>query len=136
MPASTDVFGARILIVDDQDCNVRLLLHTLRRGGHVAVSSTTNPFAVAAMQRENHYDLIILDLQMPGMSGFEVMEGLLPVAGEEDGAAVLVLSADPSQEPRALLAGASGFLSKPFRLTDVLDQARLLLQARKPVASF
>jgi CheY-like chemotaxis protein len=130
MPASTDVFSARILIVDDQECNVRLLEHALHRGGHVAVSSTTDPLEVNALQRLNRYDLIILDLQMPGMSGFDVMKALPPAAGEEKDAAVLVLSADPSQEARALVAGASGFLSKPFRLPDVLSQARLLLEAR------
>jgi CheY-like chemotaxis protein len=128
MPASTDVFSARILIVDDQDCNVRLLEHALRRGGHVAVSSTTKPVAVHALQRQNRYDLIILDLQMPGMNGFEVMQDLLAV--EEPRAAILVLSADPSQEARALTAGASGFLSKPFLLANVLDRARHLLEAR------
>jgi adenylate cyclase len=134
MPASTDVFGARILIVDDQECNVRLLEHALRRGGHVAVSSTTDPLAVCALQRQNRYDLILLDLQMPRMNGLEVMKELDAVEGER--AAILVLSADPAQQTRALQAGARGFLSKPFILAGVLEQARLLLESRGLVASY
>ena len=119
MPGSTDAFGARILIVDDQECNVRLLEYALRRGGYVAVASTTDPLEVCALHRQNHYDLILLDLQMPRMNGFEVMEGLGNVEGEAR-AVVLVLTADPAQKARALEAGASGFLSKPFVLAEVL----------------
>lgn len=127
MPASTEFSGARILIVDDQECNVRLLEYALRRDGYVAISSTTDPRAVGALQRQNRYDLILLDLQMPRMNGFEVMKELEAVDGER--AAVLVLSADPAQNARAMQAGARGFLSKPFLLASVLEQARLLLES-------
>ena len=120
---STDAFHARILIVDDQDSNVRLLEFALRRGGYVAVTSTSDPLEVCVLHRQNHYDLILLDLQMPRMNGFEVMEGL----ANEDKVAVLVLSADPTQRVRALEAGARGFLSKPFVLADVLTRVHLLL---------
>lgn len=123
MLGSTDVFGARILIVDDQESNVRLLEFTLRRGGYVAVASTTNPFEVCALHRQNRYDLILLDLQMPGMNGFEVLEGLK----NEETVSVLVLSADPAQMVQALAAGAKGFLSKPFVLTEVLARVHLIL---------
>ena len=127
MPASADVFRARILLVDDQECNVRLLEYALRRGRYVAVSSTTNPLEVCELHRQNRYDLILLDLQMPGMNGLEVMEGLGKVEGV-DKAAVLVLSADPAQMAQALKAGASGFLSKPFHLDEVLRQIQLTLE--------
>ena len=120
---STDAFHARILIVDDQDSNVRLLGYALRRGGYVAVASTTDPLEVCALHRQNHYDLILLDLQMPRMNGFEVMEGL----GCEDEVAVLVLSADPTQRLPALEAGARDFLSKPFVLADVLKRVHMML---------
>jgi DNA-binding response OmpR family regulator len=127
MPGCTEALRARILIVDDQESNVRLLEFALRRGGYVAVTSTTNPLDVCALHRENHYDLILLDLQMPLMNGFEVLEGLGKVEGE-DSVAVLVLSADPSQKVRALEAGAREFLSKPFVLADVLLRVRLMLE--------
>jgi CheY-like chemotaxis protein len=123
MPVSTDAFRARILIVDDQESNVRLLEFALRRGGYVAVASTTDPVEVCALHRQNHYDLILLDLQMPHMNGFEVMAGL----ANEDKVTILVLSADPTQSARALEAGARGFLSKPFVLADVLKRVHLML---------
>jgi DNA-binding response OmpR family regulator len=127
MPGSTDVFRAKVLIVDDQEANVRLLEYALRRGGYVAVSSTTDPLEVCALHRQIRYDLILLDLQMPRMNGFEVMEGLGKVEGE-DKVAILVLTADPAQMARALEAGARGFLSKPFVLAEVLLRVHLMLE--------
>ena len=131
MPQSTDGSAVRILIVDDQASNVRLLELTLRRGGYEEVASTTDPKQVAALHRENRYDLILLDLQMPGMNGFEVMEQLR----ETDGTHVpliLVISADPSSMLATLQAGCDGFLSKPFQLPDVLAHVEKLLGARPP----
>jgi CheY-like chemotaxis protein len=124
MPASIDVFRGRILIVDDQESNVRLLEFALRRGGYVAVDTTTDPVAVSALHRQNRYDLILLDLQMPHMNGFEVMKDL----GREATASILVLSADPYQRVPAQEAGAGGFLSKPFLLADVLTLVRGMLE--------
>lgn len=127
MPGSTEVLGARILIVDDQESCVRLLEHTLHRGGHVAVSSTSNPLEVCALHRANRYDLILLDMQMPRMNGIEVLQALRSL--EEEGAvAVLVLTADPALMARALEAGATGFLSKPFVLGEVQMCVRLMLE--------
>ena|SRR5688572_27191843 len=127
MPALTDVFSARILIVDDQESNVRLLEHTLRRGGYVAVSSTVDSREVCALHCRNHYDLILLDIQMPHMNGFEVLEGLRSLE-EENAVAILVLTADPAQMVRALESGATGFVSKPFVLAEIRDCVRLMLE--------
>ena len=124
MPTPIDVLRARILIVDDQQANLRLLEFALRRGGYVAVSSTANPLEVCALHRENPFDLILLDIQMPRMNGFEVLKALV----EEQTVAVLVLTADPAQMVRALEAGATGFLSKPFVLAEVLTCVRLMLE--------
>jgi DNA-binding response OmpR family regulator len=131
MSTFTDVFDARILIVDDSESNVRLLEFTLRRAGYLAVSSTTEPLQVAALHRQHPYDLILLDLQMPRMSGFEVMAALSDVEDVES-AAVLILSADPSQRSSAMQAGAADFISKPFDLTEVLLRVRRLLETRMP----
>ena len=115
-----------ILIVDDQQSNVRLLEYTLRRGGFDSITSTTDPRAVTALHRDHHYDLILLDLVMPGMDGFQVMEGLAEI--EEGGELpVLVMSADPRHEARAMQAGARDFISKPFVLTEVLARVSSLL---------
>ena len=71
-----DILDASILIVDDQESNVRLLEQLLADTGYTRVSSTMDPREVCALHRKNRYDLILLDLQMPGMDGFQVMEGL------------------------------------------------------------
>jgi len=75
----------RILIVDDQLSNVRLLEHTLRRAGFLDVTSTTDPCAVTNLHLEHAYDLILLDLQMPEMNGFDVMQQLRTTTGEDPG---------------------------------------------------
>lgn len=131
MNESTDPLRSAILVVDDQESNVRLLEHTLRRGGYVAVTSTTDPSAVCALHEENHYDLILLDLQMPVLSGFGVMEALRCLTGR-DRPAILVLSADPSSRLPSLEAGATSFLSKPFVLADVLSTVKSILETGRP----
>lgn len=126
MTSFTEPSAARILIVDDQPSNVRLLEFTLRRGGYVNVSSTTEPVEVCALHVQNRYDLILLDLQMPRMNGFEVMEALKSESVES--VPVLVLSADPSQLVPVLEAGGADFLAKPFELSEVLLRVRRLME--------
>ena len=118
-----DILNASILIVDDQDANVQLLARMLGEAGYARVASTKNPLEVCSLHRRNSYDLILLDLQMPRMNGFEVLEGLT----NEAAVSVLVLSADPAHMARALAAGAKGFLSKPFVLAEVLSRVNLML---------
>ena len=77
MVTTADILNASVLIVDDQEANVQLLEQLLRDAGYVHIASTMNPREVFALHRKNHYDLILLDLQMPGMDGFQVMEGLM-----------------------------------------------------------
>jgi CheY-like chemotaxis protein len=126
MPALIEDSSAPILIVDDQPSNVCLLEHILRRGGYSAVTSTNDPRKVPALHLQNRYALIILDLQMPHMNGFEVMASLKSVA---TGILVpiLVMSANPAQMVTALEAGAASFLGKPFVLADVLLHVHHLL---------
>jgi len=124
-----DILNASILIVDDQQINVSLLEQTLREAGYASVASTTNPREVCALHRKNRYDLILLDLQMPGMDGFQVMEGLK--TNHEDGyLPVLVITAQPGHKLRALQAGAKDFISKPFDLPEVLMRVRNMLEVR------
>jgi len=128
MDAST-LLHASILIVDDQPANVALLEQTLGEAGYDNVASTMDPREVVALHREHGYDLILLDLQMPGMDGFEVMEGLK--ASVTDGwLPVLVLTAEPGHKLRALQAGARDFLSKPFDLVEVKTRIRNMLEVR------
>jgi PAS domain S-box-containing protein len=124
-----DIFAARILIVDDQDANVRLLERLLREAGYTGVSSTMDPLQVCALHRRDDYDLILLDLQMPWMDGFQVMAALQ--AGAADSyLPVIVLTAQPGHKLRALLAGAKDFISKPFDLLEVKTRIHNMLEVR------
>ncbi len=76
MVSPADILSARILVVDDQEANVRLLEGMLSIAGYTSVESTTNPNGVCELHRQRRYSLILLDLQLPGMFGFQVMEGL------------------------------------------------------------
>ena len=129
MVTESDILNASVLIVDDQESNVILLEQMLREAGYTRVTSTMNPQEVCALNRKNRYDLILLDLQMPGMDGFQVMEGLKTNAA--DGyLAVLVITAQPGHKLRALQAGAKDFISKPFDLIEVRTRIHNLLEVR------
>ena len=129
MISSADILHGNILIVDDQAPDVLLLEQMLRGAGYARVTSTRDPQAVCALHRDNHYDLILLDLQMPGMDGFEVMEGLKAL--EPDGyIPVLVITAQPGHKQRALQAGAKDFVSKPYEWAEVLMRVHNLLEVR------
>jgi len=129
MVNTPDILNASILIVDDQEVNVSLLEQMLREAGYARVASTMNPHEVCALHRKNRYDLILLDLQMPGMDGFQVMEGLK--TNDADGyLPVLVLTAQPGHKLRALQAGAKDFISKPFDLVEVRTRIHNMLEVR------
>jgi len=125
----SDILNASILIVDDQESNVSLLDQLLSEAGYACVASTMNPREVCALHRKNRYDLILLDLQMPGMDGFQVMEGLK--TNDADGyLPVLVITAQPGHKLRALQAGAKDFISKPFDLVEVKTRIHNMLEVR------
>jgi putative two-component system response regulator len=124
--------GARILIVDDEDVNVRALTRILRTSGFGEIVSTTDPTAAARLYREQDPDVILLDLHMPGCDGLDILRQLRSLAGPQAFVPVLVLTGDPSRDARrhALTAGAKDFLTKPFEVEDVLLRIRNLLETR------
>ncbi|GAC1624744.1 MAG: hypothetical protein NVS9B10_11010 [Nevskia sp.] len=125
----SEILRANILIVDDQPANVSLLEQMLVDAGYSRVSSTGNAAEVCGLHRRHAYDLILLDLQMPGMDGFQVMEGLKTNDG--DGyLPVLVITAQPGHKLRALQAGARDFISKPFDLVEARTRIRNMLEVR------
>ena len=129
MVSSADILNARILVVDDKEANVRLIEGMLRVAGYTCVDSTTDPSEVYELHRKIRYDLIMLDLQMPDMDGFQVMEGLKRI--EEDGyLPVLVITAQPGHKLRALEAGAKDFVSKPFDLAELRARVHNILEVR------
>ena len=129
MLSAPDILNAGILIVDDQEANVKLLERLLGEAGYANVASTLRPQDVCALHRENRYDLILLDLQMPGMDGFEVMEGLKGDIADSY-LPVVVLTAQPAHKLRALQAGAKDFISKPFDLLEVKTRIHNMLEVR------
>jgi PAS domain S-box-containing protein len=125
----SDILKSNILIVDDQEANVTLLKRLLREAGYASVASTMKPHEVCALHRKRRYDLILLDLQMPEVDGFEVMEGL-KVNDADPYLPVLVITAQPGHKLRALQAGARDFISKPFDLVEVKTRIRNMLEVR------
>jgi PAS domain S-box-containing protein len=129
MLKASEILNASILIVDDQDANVMLLEKMLRNAGYLNITSTTDPLTVCALHLAHRYDLILLDLQMPEMDGFQVMEGLKEI--EPDGyLPVLVITAQPGHKLRALQTGAKDFVSKPFDLIEVQTRIHNMLEVR------
>ncbi len=129
MVSNDDILNSAILIVDDQATNVQLLERMLREAGYRFVTSTMDPHTVCDLHRAKHYDLILLDLQMPGIDGFQVMEQLQET--ESDGyVPILVISAQPGNKLRALGSGAKDFISKPFDLQEAKTRIHNMLEVR------
>ena len=127
--SSEQLHHARILIVDDQPVLVTILENLLACAGYTTVSSTTDARTVAELHREHRYDLIVLDLQMPHMDGFGVLEQLREIeAGQY--LPVLVASSEPAWQLRALDAGAKDFVSKPYDYCEMLSRIRNMLEVR------
>ena len=133
MVNSKEIHGAKLLIVDDLPSDLLLLKNILSAEGYGSVDSTLDPVTVCELHRKNQYDLILLDLNMPGMNGFEVMEGLKELKGSEGSEEapdlpVLVVTTQPDHWIRALGAGARDFMSKPFKIPELLGHVRCLLE--------
>ncbi|MBA2321070.1 MAG: fused response regulator/phosphatase [Deltaproteobacteria bacterium] len=126
-----DVLDARILVVDDVEANVRLLKRLLLNARYTRIDTTVDPCEVFDLHRKHQYDLILLDLDMPRLSGFEVMESLKAL-DPEGHLPVVALVAEPSEKLRAMRAGARDFVNKPFDVTEVLARVAILLENRMP----
>jgi PAS domain S-box-containing protein len=129
MLEASEILNASILIVDDQEANVMLLEQMLRNGGYTNITTTQKPTEVYGLHQEHRYDLILLDLQMPVMDGFEVMAAIKDI---EPGGylPVLVITAQPGHKLQALKAGAKDFVSKPFDLVEVQTRIHNMLEVR------
>ncbi len=116
-------FEPRILVVDDEPANVVLLQKMLERAGYEHVTSAVDGRATLAAVASGDVDLILLDLHMPGLDGFGVMEALRELVAAEDYLPVLVLTADVTRatRTRALSLGAKDFLTKPFDPDEVVE---------------
>ncbi|MDH5177426.1 MAG: response regulator [Gammaproteobacteria bacterium] len=127
-----EIQSSRILVVDDQDANLRLLEDLLGREGFTNVLSTTDPAQVVDLYTAFDPDLILLDLLMPGLDGFAVLEQLARLRAPNDFRPVLVLTADATRDARrrALALGAKDFLTKPFDNVEAMLRVWNLLETR------
>jgi diguanylate cyclase (GGDEF)-like protein len=123
---------ARILVVDDEPANVRLLERVLLTGGFTEVCGVTDPRQALERFEEIQPDLVMLDLHMPHLDGYAVLELLREKIGPHEYLPVLVLTADSTREAkeRALSNGARDFVTKPLERTEVLLRTRNLLETR------
>jgi CheY-like chemotaxis protein len=130
--SSDDFFTSRILLVDDQPANLRLLEELLAREGFSNVVSTTESEQVLDIYNAFDPDLIVLDLMMPGLSGYAVLERIERQRQADDFRPVLVLTADATSQAkhRALALGAKDFLTKPFDAVEAMLRVWNLLETR------
>ena len=122
---------SRILIVDDNPANVRLLEAMLEIAGYEDVRGVTDPRLVLSLHREARFDLILLDIRMPHLDGIQVMEQLAG-AIKDDYLPVLVLTAEKDKNTmmRALEQGAKDFVTKPFDREEILNRIENMLEVR------
>ncbi len=133
MSLTNDVLHAsRILIVDDEPANVAVLQAMLVGEGYTNLISTGDPREVVGLHQSNDFDIILLDVRMPHMSGIEVLEKLTATLEEGDWLPVLVLTAQTDDETKfqALTAGARDFVNKPFKRWEVMLRIRNMLETR------
>ena len=123
----------RILAVDDEEVNLLFLRRALEQAGYARVHTTNDPSQAQVLFVETEPDLVVLDLHMPGVDGFELMERLVPIAGGRSGVPFLVLTGDATEEVRrrALESGARDFLTKPFSPTELVLRVRNLLEVQQ-----
>ena len=120
---------ARLLVVDDNQENIELLRAVLDQAGYTNVSATACPADVAALHARHNYDLILLDMQMPGLDGLDVIKALHRV--EQDAyVPVIAITANPGYKIAALQAGARDFITKPLDLAEVTQRIHNLLEVR------
>jgi two-component system, sensor histidine kinase and response regulator len=124
--------NANILIVDDDDANINVLAGLLEMQGYTNIKSTTDPRLVVDFFKSFQPDLILLDLMMPYLTGYEILEQLKELVPDQSYLPVLVLTAEITAEAkqRALSSGAKDFLTKPFDLVEVGLRIENLLYAR------
>lgn len=127
-----DLTDARILVVDDEASNVLLLQRILERAGYASLKTTTDPRHVIPLFAEFQPDLVLLDLMMPHLDGFQVMLQMRSRIHPDDYLPILVLTADTTAQTkeRALSSGAKDFLTKPLDRSEVLLRIKNLLETR------
>jgi PAS domain S-box-containing protein len=129
MISESEILEASILVVDDQRSSIDLIKQMLDEWGYRQVDSTLDATKVCALHAKNHYDLILLDIQMPVMDGLAVMKAL-SAAAVDPYLCVIVITAQPEHKIKALKLGARDFINKPFDFVEVKTRIHNLLEMR------
>lgn len=119
-------------MVDDESSNIIVLESALKQAKYTSITSTTDSRKAASLYQELEPDLVLLDLRMPHLDGFEVIEQIKQIEADDSYAPILVLTAesDPAVRLKALQVGARDFLSKPLDLSEVLCRIQNILEVR------
>lgn len=127
-----DLKDSRILIVEDKEANIRFLTRLLNKDGYNNIQSTQDSRLAQSTFREFQPDLVVLDLHMPHMDGFQVMEAIKPEIPKNSFLPILIITGDrePEVKIRCLSVGAKDFIAKPFRAEEVLVRIKNLLETR------
>jgi len=125
------ILRARILIVDDKEQNISLLETMLSMAGYTNILGTTDPRDVVDLYQGFEPDIVLLDINMPYLDGFEVMAQLKALE-KDNYIPVLVLTAlqDETVRLKALSSGAKDFLTKPFNQSEILSRIHNVLEVR------
>ena len=129
MHSNKNIHSANILLVDDNPVNLQVLGGILKKDGYQHITAISEPSQVLPLYKKHQYDLMVLDIHMPNMTGFDVMDQLnshFP----DDFLPIIVLTADDFGDTRdqALASGARDFMRKPFNNREVLLRARNLIE--------
>jgi len=135
VPDDDRLKAARILAVDDEAANLSLVDRAFRREGFADVATFLDPRAALAEFAARPPDLVLLDLMMPGVDGYELLEGFRRLTGDADYLPILVLTADSTMNARlrALSLGANDVLLKPYDVAELLMRSWVLLDTRRKV---
>lgn len=129
---TTDTAHLKILICDDSITNILILSKLLESEGYSHPTTLTDPTKILPAMQENNYDLLLLDIEMPKMNGFEVMQQINESSVSKQLVPILVLTGRQGSEIRnkALELGAQDFVNKPFDQTEVILRVKNLLRVR------
>lgn len=126
-----NILDSKILVVDDEKSNVKLLEYLLQQSGYHSIRSTTDPREAEQIYKEFRPDLVLLDFNMPYMDGIEVMEKIKEIE-KETYPSIVIITANNTDETkmRSLASGALDFLAKPFDGVEVVARIKNILNVR------
>lgn len=136
VPDDPSIKTARIIAIDDEVANLSLVEHAFRREGFAAVSTFLDPRTALDAFANQTPDLVLLDLMMPGVDGYELLEGFRRLTPADDYLPIMVLTADSTMNARlrALALGANEVLLKPYDVAEMLMRSWVLLDTRRRFA--